>query len=200
MSGPFRVGAFPCRGPFVSGPFRVGAFRVRALSCRGLFVSRPRALSAGEMLLPSADTLRAGPARGGGVRETPSPKPSRKGELGVRAAPAPPGSTRRRKRSACSREHHGQVKKASRRSCEVGGVPRPLGQLWRRPRLRWRLLSLLSPLSPLLPLFPAFWRPPAAPCDRSCGPGELPAACRPPRQQSCQPRGAQELAVQFRVK
>ncbi|XP_066855467.1 ubiquitin carboxyl-terminal hydrolase 42-like isoform X2 [Anser cygnoides] len=177
---------------------------VGAFSCRGFFVSRPRALAAGDMPLPSADSLRAGPARGGGGRETPTAKPSRQGELGVRAGPAPTVKTRRRKRSAFSREHRGQVEKASRWSSELGGVPRPLWQLWRRPRLRWRLLSLLSPLSPLLPLFPAPGDPrqppvtgPVAPGSRSCGP-LCPPPRRPSRQQSCQHRIAHRLYVRFR--
>ncbi|XP_066855485.1 uncharacterized protein [Anser cygnoides] len=179
---------------------------VGAFSCRGFFVSRPRALAAGDMPLPSADSLRAGPARGGGGRETPTAKPSRQGELGVRAGPAPTVKTRRRKRSAFSREHRGQVEKASRWSSELGGVPRPLWQLWRRPRLRWRLLSLLSPLSPLLPLFPAPGDPrqppvtgPVAPGSRTCGP-LCPPPRRPSRQQSCQHRIAHRLYVRFRMR
>ncbi|XP_066856735.1 ubiquitin carboxyl-terminal hydrolase 42-like [Anser cygnoides] len=158
------------------------------------------------MPLPSADSLRAGPARGGGGRETPTAKPSQQGELGVRAGPAPTVKTRRRKRSAFSREHRGQVEKASRWSSELGGVPRPLWQLWRRPRLRWRLLSLLSPLSPLLPLFPAPGDPrqppvtgPVAPGSRTCGP-LCPPPRRPSRQQSCQHRIAHWLYVRFRMR
>nr|XP_047920690.1 CLK4-associating serine/arginine rich protein-like [Anser cygnoides] len=114
------------------------------------------------MLLPSADILRAGPARGGGGRETPTPKPSRKGELGVRADPAPTANTRRRKRSSSSREHNGEVKKASRWSSEFGGVPRPSGRV---------VETAPAEVAAAAPAVPGPLRPPAPPVTGSVAPG-----------------------------